>query len=1181
MLIKLSSKIVYLNQSDSGGGNNGGGGGGSTTFIGLTDTPGDYGGVDQILKSSGGDVVWSDANTDLTVALSGDVSGDSDSNTVDTVGGKAAADIADTVDQADTNTSDISTLQSTKEQSLGNPSVDGQVLSSTTSGVRSWIDLGAGISTDVTLQGDVTGQSSNTKVESVGGKSANNIASTVDKTATHDTQIADLQATKEDSLGNPSTDGQVLASTSTGDRTWVVMQTVSKLPLGGDLSGTTDNASVDTVGSNTAAEINDAVSLTATNAADIDALESGKEPDLGLPSSDGQVLSSTTAGVRSWVTTGGTTPENYPMAGDVSGNTSNNVVDTVGGKSAADIATSVDQTEANRQDIETIKGPSDLARKENFTAYSPGATANRMYLLSGYMPPSGFPDDIREWKREDLYLNSEMALAGDVSGTAGNNTVDYVGGYSAAQVADDITNRNIFDGKVEISNEPNKAHILLKETGGNNQMALVSDGVENLKFIGRYGNGFLFQTTQPDNTGVTTVLKVSRDRLESSQLHYFTDGIDLDNNFISGLKDPVSADQAATKSYVDQGNSKNLVADNGEIKASAKNFGLEINGYANFNVEVGQPFLKFNHKDGQHPNSLVWTLYNYENANTYQGSWNYSHDFQTTDENNSNNKLCLRVGYDRIISFVNHKFNNGIQCNNKNITNLADPVDDQDAATKAFVLANAGSGGSSSPQSTLVDSNNDTRVQALISGAEIEGSLSCTGVDNSAFFTATSQDDGSAIQKIGVYSGTTKMRFFGNRPVQIQISNTNDAADLTTVMSYQYSKVTSFKNHEFPGGINSRNQRITDVADPVDPQDAATRAWVLANAGNSGSDSASKLENDSDITLVEALADGAALYDVAGNIKLKTTAGATEVNGQLDFRQAQDSGILSYTDTNSDRNLLEWINSNSKLNVNLRYGTPMLYQVYDSADANPLATLELDYGKLTSKQKHFFDNELEIHGKTTSTMDEGQVFYEYIPKNGNHAGEQAFSMIFLNDNQNYRTSSANPHQFQVKNSDNTTTRTCLSIQLTKIDSKVIHWFRAGIDMKDNLIQNLADPVDPQNAVTLKFLNDKFAEAQQSVAGAANPAYFSAIKTGSFWNCTLHIPLAGHSSANSFSFGSLIPAGYAPQDNFNHLVDSGQQNIKATVSSSGQVDIYYWDNAGAQVSRVDTGNAFTTSWIIPA
>ena len=90
-----------------------------------------------------------------------------------------------------------------------------------------------------------------------------------------------------------------------------------------------------------------------------------------------------------------------------------------------------------------------------------------------------------------------------------------------------------------------------------------------------------------------------------------------------------------------------------------------------------------------------------------------------------------------------------------------------------------------------------------------------------------------------------------------------------------------------------------------------------------------------------------------------------------------------------------------------------------------------------------------------------------------------------------------------------------------------------------------------------------------------------MRTGDLWNCTLHLPKATHTSATSFNYGTIIPAGYEPDDDFIHIVDSGYQNSKATVKTTGDVEITYTNSTGALINRVDTGHAYTTSWIISA
>jgi len=134
-----------------------------------------------------------------------------------------------------------------KEDILGNPATDGYILSSTIAGVRSWIAPG---STSVAW-GAITG------------------------TITSQTDLSNALAAKEDSLGNPTTDGDVLSSTISGVRSWIPAAVSNAW---GSITGTLSNQT------------------------DLQAALDAKEPSAGNPTVDGQVLSSTIAGVRSWIT---------------------------------------------------------------------------------------------------------------------------------------------------------------------------------------------------------------------------------------------------------------------------------------------------------------------------------------------------------------------------------------------------------------------------------------------------------------------------------------------------------------------------------------------------------------------------------------------------------------------------------------------------------------------------------------------------------------------------------------------------------------------------------------------------------------------------------------------------------------------------------------------------------------
>ena len=133
------------------------------------------------------------------------------------------------------NISDITNLQTeldNKENDLGNPSVDGYLLSSDTSGNRSWIAAPSSGIPEAPADGNAYGRKNTSWV-------------TVSETG-HNHPISDITNlqtelnNKEDSLGNPASNGQVLSSDTSGNRSWV--DTLSDAPSDGITYGRKNNA---------------------------------------------------------------------------------------------------------------------------------------------------------------------------------------------------------------------------------------------------------------------------------------------------------------------------------------------------------------------------------------------------------------------------------------------------------------------------------------------------------------------------------------------------------------------------------------------------------------------------------------------------------------------------------------------------------------------------------------------------------------------------------------------------------------------------------------------------------------------------------------------------------------------------------------------------------------------------
>jgi hypothetical protein len=185
-------------------------------------------------------------------SITGTLSNQTDLNTA--LGGKAASNASTTVNgQSCGLSSGCTVADATKEPALGNPSTNGYVLSSTAAGVRSWIAQSSG-----------------------GGGTWGSITGTL----SNQTDLSTALSGKEPALGNPSSNGYVLSSTTAGVRSWIAQSSG-----GGGTWGS--------------------ITGTLSNQTDLSTALSGKEPALGNPSANGYVLSSTSAGVRTWIAASG------------------------------------------------------------------------------------------------------------------------------------------------------------------------------------------------------------------------------------------------------------------------------------------------------------------------------------------------------------------------------------------------------------------------------------------------------------------------------------------------------------------------------------------------------------------------------------------------------------------------------------------------------------------------------------------------------------------------------------------------------------------------------------------------------------------------------------------------------------------------------------------------------------
>lgn len=170
-------------------------------------------------------------------------------------------------------TANITVADATKEPALGNPASNGYVLSSTTAGTRSWIAAGGAGTPASTVTTEAYGSAA------VVGTSTN-------------------YAREDHTHAMPATTKDTTAITGLlkGNGT-----AVSAATVGTDYSLINGTGFVKAAGTVLSYDAS-TYSLSSHTHAGV------YEPVLGNPASNGQVLSSTTAGVRSWITAGGGTP---------------------------------------------------------------------------------------------------------------------------------------------------------------------------------------------------------------------------------------------------------------------------------------------------------------------------------------------------------------------------------------------------------------------------------------------------------------------------------------------------------------------------------------------------------------------------------------------------------------------------------------------------------------------------------------------------------------------------------------------------------------------------------------------------------------------------------------------------------------------------------------------------------
>jgi len=427
-------------------------------------------------------------------------------------------------------------------------------------------------------------------------------------------------------------------------------------------------------------------------------------------------------------------------------------------------------------------------------------------------------------------------------------------------------------------------------------------------------------------------------------------------------------------------------------------------------------------------------------------------------------------------------------------------------------------------------------------------------------------------------------------------------ANYETAVSMNYTNGVIFKTPtQFQQGINAGSNKITGVATPTSNTDAATKAYVdseIANLGGvgggpGGTDKPTRLYNDNDVTVIRGTQEGCQFNDKNEVVRYSVDTLGSTLTGTATFKQAFSTNIIKYISTNDNNTYCEFIDFGDKLKWRQKFAKPLIFQVYSDDNSDVKSVLEMGY-----------DNEYQATFYQPVLFESGAVLTRPNDTPWLIGGEtDGRKSLYVKTDQyqgnrftaNYGKGFTFAIDTNIDNTDDDNA-TIFSLSSTYAMSHKKHRMFNGIDMAYKRVEFLGTPDQPNDAANKAYVDSArdaavatstasvdalFEDAEYTVTGATNKAYFSAVRTGSLWKCTLHIPKATHVSAYDFNFGTIIPAGFEPGDTVSHLVDSGAENIKAKVNTSGDVEVCYEDNAGAQIYKTDTGFAFSTSWIVTA
>lgn len=274
-----------------------------------------------------------------------------------------------------------------------------------------------------------------------------------------------------------------------------------------------------------------------------------------------------------------------------------------------------------------------------------------------------------------------------------------------------------------------------------------------------------------------------------------TGSLDMGTNTIDNVVDPTTAQQAATKAYVDA----NTGVGNGDIKAD---------GTVPFTADQSMGTNKLTNVVDPTSNQDAATK-KYVDDQISGGGGGF-------------------VLADGSVAFTGEQ-----SMGTNKLTNVVDPTLAQDAATKAYVDSN--------PNSAVLDDGSVPMTAALAMGSNKITGLGAptTGQDASnKTYVDNAVANSGHIKQDGTVAFTGPQSMGANKLTNLSPPTTDlDAANKAYVDGAidAGGNIKANGTVAFFGNQSMGNNKLTNVTDPTAAQDAATKAYVDANAGGGGS----------------------------------------------------------------------------------------------------------------------------------------------------------------------------------------------------------------------------------------------------------------------------------------------------------------------------------------------------------